>query len=526
MPKLIAKNEEAKNALLIGINKVADIVKITLGPKGNNVALDRNYMPPLITNDGVTIAKEIELENPLENMGAKLIKEASIKTNEVAGDGTTTAIVLAQSIIKESFKKLDEISPILLSTSLRYITKLLAKKLAEMATPITTNNEIKNIANISSASPEIGEMIAKAKRLVGEDGVITLSQSNSSSTDLSVVDGIRLDTGYITPYLCNDTDKQIIKFDKAKVLIFDKKLQNMQEILHILEQVAANNEKLLIICDDVDDEVLKTLIVNKVRGAIQIGIIKAPFYGEKRADILEDLSLLCGTNFYSESKGDNIKSVSINDLGNAENIIITKDTTTLLCKASNKEKIKEKSAALKEKLKAANEDEKEQIKLRLSRLCGGLAVISVGADTEIELEEKKLRIEDALSATNSAIEQGILIGGGCGIYKLKSYLDFLEKAEPEHIIAIKIMQKVIESPLRQIAENCGKNGDVILAQISHEKAYDNYGYDGLNDKFCDLMKAGIIDPAKVTITALKNACSVATTIMTTGGAVTDIPTKK
>lgn len=525
MSKLIAKNEQAKQAFLAGINKLADIVKLTLGPKGNNVALDRQFLSPLITNDGVTIAKEIELDDPLENMGAKLIKEASIKTNEIAGDGTTTAIVLAQSIINESYKKLDEISPIILSNSIRYITKLLTKKLSEMATPVTTNNDIKNIATISSGSSEIGEMIAKAKRLVGDNGIITLTQSNSSSTDLSVVDGIRLDMGYISPYLCTDTNKQIITFDSAKVLIFDKKIQNMQEILPILEQVATANEKLLIICDDVDDEVLKTLIVNKVRGAIQLAIVRPPFYGEKRAFLLEDLGALCDTDYYSDARGDNLKNITINDLGSAENITITKDSTTMICRHSNKQKIDEIATSLKAKLSSQNCDDKEQIKLRLARLNGGLAVISVGADTEIEMQEKKLRIEDALSSTNSAIEQGILIGGGCGLYKLNSYLEFLEKAEPEHYTAIKIMQKVIQSPLRQIAENCGKNADVILANIDSHKDEINYGYDGLNDTFCNLIKAGIIDPAKVTITALKNACSTATTIMTMGGAVTEY-TKK
>lgn len=521
MPKLIIKNDEAKAKFIKGIDTIADIVRLTLGPKGNNVALDRPMTTPLITNDGVTIAKEIELKDPIENMGAKLIKEASIKTNEVAGDGTTTAIVLAQSILKESYKNIGDDSPIILAESLRYITSLLTQKLKELTTPVTTNDEIKNIATISSNDEKIGKMIAKAKQLVGIDGVITLTDSKSASTDLSVADGIRLDTGYISPYLCNNINKQTIEFDKAKVLIFDKKIDNMQEILPLLEEVASCGQKLLIVCDDVDDEVLKTIIVNKMRGALSIGIIKIPFYGEKRTDFLEDFALLCGTNYYSESKGDNLKMLSLNLLGDCTNLVINKDSTTLLCRPKDNQKLEEQKAVLKEQLKTAEEQKKDNIKLRLARLSGGVAVISVGADTELEMQEKKLRIEDALSSTNSAIEQGIIIGGGCGLLKLKDYLEYLKTAEPKHLTAIKILSKVIESPIRQIAENCGKNADLILDKLSSKELSENYGYDGLNDTFCNMLKKGIIDPTKVTITALKNACSVATTILTMQGAVTE-----
>lgn len=521
MSKLIMQDNEAKIKLMQGVDKVANLVKITLGPKGNNVILDRHLTTPLITNDGVTIAKEIELKDSIENMGAKLIKQASIKTNEIAGDGTTTAIVLAQSLLNQSYKKLNDSSPILLSNSLKYIANLLAQKLAEETIKISTNEQIKNIATISSGDQKIGEMIAKAKQLVGTDGVITLIDSNSSSTDLSVEDGMRLDTGYISPYLCNNLNKQLIEFDSARVLIFDKKIDSMQSLIPILEQVVGNNQKLLLICDDIEDEVLKTIIVNKMRGAINIAIIKAPFYGEKRTTFLQDFATLCGTEYFSESRGDNLKNITIDMLGNASNIVITKDTTTLLCKANNKDKTTALINQLKEQIACAKDFEKEELKARLARLNGGIAVISVGADTEVEKEEKKLRIEDALSSTNSAIEQGINIGGGVALFNLIYYLDALNESYPEHSLAIQIMRNVVQAPLRQIAINCGKNDELIIDKMQTFKDKANYGYDALNDSFCDLIKQGIIDPTKVTVTALKNACSVATTILTMQGVVTE-----
>ncbi len=523
MPKIIKQNDDAREKLLSGINKVADLVKLTLGPRGNNVVLDRIYATPLITNDGVSIAKEIELDDPFENMGAKLIKEVCTKTNEVAGDGTTTAIVLAQGIIKESQKEiLSGESPIILSKKIKEITSLLVDKLKEHSTPIVTNNDLKNIATISAGSEEIGNMIAKAKRLVGNDGIITLTEGNSTTTELSVADGLRLNTGYISPYLCTNHNKQTIDFDKAKVLIFDKKIQNMQELLPILEQVASKGEKLLLVVDDIDDEVLKTIIVNKLQGTLAIAIIKPPFYGDKRKDLLDDLAMLCGTKHYSESCGDNIKNIYHEELGDCYNIVITKDTTTLLCKPNDKELIEKTILSLKEKLSEEGSD-KDEIKARIARLNGGVAVISVGADSEIEMQEKKLRIEDALSSTNSALEEGIIVGGGVGLYRLKDYLDYLKDAKPDSLAAVKILRKVIEYPIRQIITNCDKNPELILSKISGEKTYFSYGYDGLNDCFCDLQKRGIIDPTKVTITALKNACSIATTILTTFGAVCEKP---
>ena len=521
MSKIIGQ-ENAVRQMLDGINKVADMVKITLGPKGNNVALDRQFSTPLITNDGVTIAKEIELENNFENMGAKLIKQVCTKTNEVAGDGTTTAIVLAQGFIKEMQKEISNgTSPILLNDKIKCIVNLLVEKLQKNSTKITTNEQIKNIATLSSASPEIGEIIAKAKRLVGSDGIVSLNESNNSSTELSVVDGICLDNGFLSPYLCNNLNKQIIEFDKAKVLIFDKKFESIQELLPLLEQVANAGEKLLILCDNVSDELLKTIIVNKMQGTLKIALVKIPFYGEKRTALLDDLALLCGTKSYSEKAGDKVQNIMLNNLGTASNIVVSKDSTTLLCKGANKEQIEQLKNILKDKLTSANEEEKELIKLRLARLTGGIALISVGADTEIEMQEKKLRIEDAISSTNSAIEQGIIIGGGCGLYKLKFYLEKLKNELPDYITEIKILQKVVEYPIRQIIKNCEKSPEIILAKIDEKIDDKNFGYDGKNDIFCDLEKSGIIDPTKVTITALKNACSIATTILTTKGAVTD-----
>ncbi len=520
MAKII-ETDIAVNGIIDGINKVANIVKITLGPKGNNVALDRPFASPLITNDGVTIAKEIELEKPFENMGAKLIKEVCTKTNEVAGDGTTTAIVLAQGFIKELSKEINNgYSPIDLNEKIKYITNLLAEKLKENSTKITSIDEIKNIATISSGNSEIGDMIAQAKRLVGIDGIISLIESNSGKTDLVVEDGICLDTGFLSPYLCTDINKQNIEFDNAKILIFDKKFDNMQELLPLFEQAVGNNQKLLIFCDNISDELLKTIIVNKMRGTLQIAICKIPYYGEKRSALLEDLATLTNTKYYSESKGDNIQNISLDDLGLAQNIVITKDSTTLICKCAEKEKINNQIATLKQKLEDAKPDEKDLIKLRLARLSGGVAVISVGADTELEMQEKKLRIEDALSSTNSAIEQGIIVGGGLALFRLKDYLDELKNQYPQCEVAIKILSKVIQYPIKQIIANCGKSPDVILEKLENNNN-KNFGYNAKENCFCNLLENGIIDPTKVTITALKNACSIATTILTTKGGVTD-----
>jgi len=520
MAKII-ETDTAVNGIIDGINIVANIVKITLGPKGNNVALDRPFASPLITNDGVTIAKEIELEKPFENMGAKLIKEVCTKTNEVAGDGTTTAIVLAQGFIKELSKEINNgHSPIDLNEKIKYITNLLAEKLKESSTKITSIDEIKNIATISSGNSEIGDMIAQAKRLVGIDGIISLIESNSGKTDLMVEDGICLDTGFLSPYLCTDINKQNIEFDNAKILIFDKKFDNMQELLPLFEQAVGNNQKLLIFCDNVSDELLKTIIVNKMRGTLQIAICKIPYYGEKRSALLEDLATLTNTKYYSESKGDNMQNITLDDLGLAQNIVITKDSTTLICKCAEKEKINNQIATLKQKLEDAKPDEKDLIKIRLARLSGGVAVISVGADTELEMQEKKLRIEDALSSTNSAIEQGIIVGGGLALFRLKDYLDNLKNQYPEYEIAIKILSKVIQYPIKQIITNCGKSPDVILEKLENNND-KNFGYNAKENCFCNLLENGIIDPTKVTITALKNACSIATTILTTKGGVTD-----
>ena len=520
MAKII-ETDLAVNGIIDGINIVANIVKITLGPKGNNVALDRPFASPLITNDGVTIAKEIELKEPFENMGAKLIKEVCTKTNEVAGDGTTTAIVLAQGFIKELSKEINNgHSPIDLNEKIKYITNLLAEKLKESSTKITSIDEIKNIATISSGNSEIGDMIAQAKRLVGIDGIISLIESNSGKTDLMVEDGICLDTGFLSPYLCTDINKQNIEFDNAKILIFDKKFDNMQELLPLFEQAVGNNQKLLIFCDNVSDELLKTIIVNKVRGTLQIAICKIPYYGEKRSALLEDLATLTNTKYYSESKGDNMQNITLDDLGLAQNIVITKDSTTLICKCAEKEKINNQIATLKQKLEDAKPDEKDLIKIRLARLSGGVAVISVGADTELEMQEKKLRIEDALSSTNSAIEQGIIVGGGLALFRLKDYLDNLKNQYPEYEIAIKILSKVIQYPIKQIITNCGKSPDVILEKLENNND-KNFGYNAKENCFCNLLENGIIDPTKVTITALKNACSIATTILTTKGGVTD-----
>ncbi len=523
MAKQILTNNQARQKLSQGVNQVADLVKITLGPKGRNVVLDKKFATPLITNDGVTIAKEIELSDPYENMGANLIKEVCIKTNDVAGDGTTTAIVLSQCMLNEGLKSfVAGYNPIGLNKGIKKAVKVCVDTLQKNSIKITTNKQIEQIATVSSGDETIGKLISKAKELVGKNGVITLQDSKTDTTDLSVVDGIRFENGYISPYLCTNQEKLQIEYDEAYLLIANQKLNNIQEILPLLEQLVGTGHKLLVIAEDFDDEFVATIIVNKMRNMLNCALVKAPWYGEKRTEFLQDLALLCGTKVYSKSTGDDISTLTLLELGLAKNIVITKNTTTLVCKNCDKKQLNEKIQSVTQSIDhATNDYDKQQLRLRLARLSGGIGVISVGASTEVELQEKKLRIEDALSATNSACQQGITIGGGCALLKCKQpLLDLIETLSGDEKVGASILLKVICAPLLQISHNAGVNGEVVLNTLSANNN-PHYGYDAMNNCYCDLLEQGIIDPTLVTITALNNACSVVTTMLTTEGLVTD-----
>ena len=527
MQKQFLTNTQARQKLEQGVNKVADLVKIKLGPKGRNVVLDRKFATPLITNDGVTIAKEINLPDPFENMGASLIKEVCIKTNDIAGDGTTTAIVLSQCMLNEGLKNfVAGCNPIKLNIGLKKATELCIETLQKNSIKIDTNKQIEQIATVSSADPKIGMLIAKAKALVGEDGVITLQDSKTDTTDLSVVEGIQFENGYISPYLCTNQQKMQIEYDEALVLLTDQKISSIQQILPILEQLVGTTQKLIIIADDFDEEVVSTIIVNKMRNMLNCALIKAPLYGEKRRDFLQDMAILCNTKVYSNTTGDNLSDLTIEDLGNAKNIVITKHNTTLLCKCLNKQELDSRISLIKQSIQSAPSDyDKEQLKIRLARLTGGIGVISVGATTDVELQEKKLRIEDALSATNSACQQGITLGGGCALLKCNKPLqELINSLDGDEKVGAQILQKVICAPLLQIAKNAGVSGEVILQNINNSDN-PNYGYNALDGSYCDMIEQGIIDPTLVTITALNNACSVVSTMLTTEALVTDLEDK-
>ena len=523
MAKQILTSQDARLKLETGVNKVANLVKLTLGPKGRNVVLDRKFAPPLITNDGVTIAKEIELVDPYENMGASLIKEVCTKTNDIAGDGTTTAIVLSQCMLNYGLKNFVAGSnPIIMNKGIQKATKVCIDTLNENSICISTPEQIEQIATISSGDKNIGTLIKKAKNLVGDKGIITLGESKTDSTELVVVDGIQFDSGYVSPYLVTNQEKMQVEYDEAKILILEQKLSSIQEILPILEQIVNTSYKLVIIAQDFEDEVVSTIIVNKMRNMVNCALVKAPLFGEKRSEFLQDLSILCNTQVYSKNSNVNIQDLTLNDLGTAKNIVITKHNTTFVCKSCNKQLLKERIKHIENAIQYATLDyDKEQLKIRLARLSGGIAVINVGATTEIELQEKKLRIEDALSATNSACESGITLGGGCALLKCKDKLtNLISSLEGDEKVGASILLEVIKAPLLQIATNAGKNGEVVLNNIYNSKEL-NYGYDALNDRYCDMLKEGIIDPTLVTTTALKNACSVVTTMLTTEALVTD-----
>lgn len=523
MAKKIIYGEQARKALEKGVNAVCDTVKITLGPKGRNVVLERKYSTPLITNDGVTIAKEIELSDPFENLGANLIKEVSIKTNDVAGDGTTTSCVLAQSIIKEGMKNFTAgANPIILRKGIFKAVDVVTEKLKEVSKPIKNRDDIKNVATISSQDEEIGSIIADAFEKVGKDGVITIEESKTMKTELSIVEGLQFDRGLVSTYLATDMEKVETVFDNANILVTDKKITNIQEILPILEQVVQNNLKLLIICDDIESEALATVVVNKLRGTFNVAITKAPSFGDKRTDILNDICVLTGAKLVSGDFGIELKDITIDMLGKARQIKVNKDTTTIVEGFGNKEEIDKRIGQIKTQLSNTTSDyDKQKLEERLAKLTGGVAIIKVGAITEVEMQDKKLRLEDALSATKAATHEGIVVGGGSSyLSSISDLKELISSLSGDEKIGAEIVLKAIQEPIKQIAKNSGVEGSLIINEVLN-KNDPEFGYDALNDKFVNMFSAGIIDPTKVARSAIQNAGSVAATLLTTEVLVVD-----
>ena len=524
MAKKIIYGEDARKALLSGVNQLADTVKITLGPKGRNVVLDKKFGAPLITNDGVTIAKEVELEDPFENMGAQLVKEVATKTNDVAGDGTTTATLLAQALVREGMKNVTAgANPMVLRGGVQKATKIAVEAIEKNSHNVSGTKDIARVAAVSSASDEIGQLIADAMEKVTSDGVITVEESKTAETYSEVVEGMMFDRGYITPYMATDTDKMVAELDDPYILITDKKISNIQEILPLLEQVVQSGKKLLIIAEDVEGEALTTLILNKLRGTFTCVAVKAPGFGDRRKEMLQDIAILTGGQVISEELGLELKDTQLSQLGHARQVKVDKENTIIVDGAGNSEEIKARVAQIRGQIETtSSEFDKEKLQERLAKLAGGVAVIKVGAATEIEMKEKKLRIEDALAATKAAVEEGIVAGGGTALIDaipaVKAYVD---SAEGDEKTGAAILLKALEEPVRQIAANAGIEGSVIVEQLKNSQKV-GYGYNALTGEFQDMIEAGIVDPTKVTRSALQNASSVAATILTTESLVADI----
>ena len=524
MAKDIKFSSDARAGLEAGIDKLANAVKVTLGPKGRNVVLDKAYGAPTITNDGVTIAQDIELEDRFENMGAQLVKEVATKTNDVAGDGTTTATVLAHAIIKEGLKNLAAgANPVVLQKGLKKATDEVVDYIKENSRDVEDKQAIENVGTISSADPEIGKFIADAMEKVGNDGVITVEESKTTSTYLDVVEGMQFDKGYLSPYMATDNEKMVADLDDPYILLTDKKISNIQEILPLLEEVVQSAKPLLIIADDVDGEALTTLILNKLRGTFNVVAVKAPGYGDRRKAMLEDIAILTGAKVVSEELGMDLKDTSLDMLGSAKKVKVDKDNTTIVEGKGDKNALEERVSVIRQQLEAEDSEyEKEKLQERVAKLAGGVAVINVGAATETEMQEKKYRIEDALSATRAAVEEGIVAGGGVvligAIEKVAKLEESLKGDEKTGAVIIK---KALEAPLRQIVENAGMDGSVIVEKVK-QSAKDE-GYDAYNDEYVNMFEKGIVEPTKVTRSALQNAVSVAGMILTTEAAVADLP---
>ena len=522
MAKEILYGEDARKKLLDGVNKLADTVKVTLGPKGRNVVLDKSFGAPLITNDGVTIAKDIELENPFENMGARLVKEVSTKTNDVAGDGTTTATVLAQSMIKEGVKNVAAGGdPISIKRGMDKAVKTAVEAIKEISSPVNGKEDIARVASISANDIAIGELIANAMEKVSADGVITIEEAKTSDTDVKVVEGMQFDKGYISPYMITDTEKMEAIMENPYILITDKKISNIQEILPLLESLMQVSGKLVIIADDIEGEALSTLILNKLRGVLNIVAVKAPGYGDRRKEMLEDIAILTGGEVITSDLGLELKDTTIEQLGRAKQVKVQKENTIIVDGAGNKEALQARIKQIKNLLEETlSEFDKEKLQERLAKLAGGVAVIEVGAATETEMKEKKLRIEDALSATKAAVEEGIVAGGGTAYINVIPKVEELVKtlAEEEKIGA-KIVLKALEEPVKQIVRNAGLEPAVVIEKV--KSSTPGFGFDAAKEEYVDMKKVGIVDPTKVTRSALQNAASVASMVLTTESIVTD-----
>ena len=527
MAKQFKYGQEARKALEAGVNVLADTVKITLGPKGRNVVLDKKYGAPLITNDGVTIAKEIELKDAFENMGAQLIKEVSVKTNDIAGDGTTTAAVLAQAIVREGVKNVAAgANPIILKKGILKMTEAAVEELKKLSVPISGKKNIAQVASISAGDDAIGELISDAMEKVGTDGVITIDEGKTMKTELSVVEGMQFDRGYASPYLVTDTDKMQAILDDPYILITDKKLSNVQEILPIIELVYKAGAKLLIIAEDIEGEALSTIILNKLKGVFNCVAVKAPAFGDRRKAILEDIALLTGGQVITDDLGLDLKTAELSMLGRCRQVKVDKDNTTIVGGAGSAEAIKARVQSIKAQIAETTSDyDREKLQERVAKLSGGVGVIGVGAATEVEMKEKKLRIEDALAATRAAVEEGIVPGGGVALLSVIPALqNVLSTLSGDERTGAAIVLRALEEPVRQIAVNAGKEGSVVAnAVLEGVKKTKNFGYDALNDEYCDMVQKGILDPTKVTRTALQNAAGVAATLLTTESLIADIP---
>ncbi len=525
MSKLIMRGDEARKALQAGVDQLADTVKITLGPKGRNVVLDKKYGAPLITNDGVSIAKEVELPDPFENMGAQLVKEVSTKTNDVAGDGTTTATLLAQAMIHEGLKNLAAgANPIIVKKGMAKAVEAAVAEVKKQAKKVDGSNDIARVGAVSSGDEEIGKLIADAMEKVSADGVITIEESKTAETYSEVVEGMQFDRGYITPYMVTDTEKMEAVIDDAYILITDKKISVISDILPILEQLVQSGKKLVIVAEDVEGEALNTLIVNRLRGTLNVVCVKAPGFGDRRKEMLQDIAVLTGGTVVSEEVGLELKTATIDMLGRARQVKVTKENTTIVDGAGDVTALKDRVAQIRSQIANTTSDyDKEKLQERLAKMAGGVAVIKVGAATETEMKEKKLRIEDALNATRAAVEEGVVAGGGTIFVNIIPAVEaLLDSVDGDEKTGVQIIAKALEAPIRQIAANAGLDGSVILEKVRNSGKL-GYGFDAYKEEYCDMVAAGIIDPAKVTRSALENAASVSAMVLTTESLVADKP---
>ena len=526
MPKIITFDVEARSALKLGVDKLSNAVKATLGPKGRNVVIDKKFGAPTVTKDGVTVAKEIELEDPLENMGAQMVKEVASKTSDIAGDGTTTATVLAQGIVREGLKNVTAGSnPTALKRGIEKGVKAVVEEIQNMSKPLPGKKEIAQVGSISANNDEeIGNLIADAMEKVGKDGVITVEEAKSTETNLEVVEGMQFDRGYLSPYFVTDSESMEASLDNAPILIHDKKISAMKDLLPILEKTAQTGKGLLIIAEDIEGEALATLVVNKLRGTLKVAAVKAPGFGDRRKAMLEDIAILTGGRVISEEAGFKLENATLSDLGSAKRVSIDKDNTTIVEGGGKSEDIQGRIAQIKKQIETTTSDyDKEKLQERLAKLAGGVAVLNVGAATEVEMKEKKARVEDALHATRAAVEEGIVPGGGIAFIRALPALDKV-KVEGDEEIGVNILRRVLEEPIRQIAENAGAEGSIVVQKVKDGK--DGFGYNAATDIYEDLFEAGVIDPAKVSRIALENASSVAALMLMTEATIVDKPEEK